>query len=486
MQKDQKYFWENAAMFEIDRNHHQPYYQQIMQDIIRGIEEGTLAPDDSLPAERKLATLYGVNRSTVGRALEELVSLGWIERIPGSKTIIANSRLANRHTPHFQWSQLLFTQLTREDPFVQELKLLQPHADSIDLYSGDLPLDFIQDFQIPSYSWENVLSKQQQLALSGYQPLKESIRQQLKRQFNLTIAQDELLVTSGSTQGISIIFDTLLHHGDCIATEDPSFLFALPWLASNQIQLIGIPMDHEGIEPNALEDFLKQGKVKLLYLNPDFQNPTTCQMSLARRQEIIALCQKYQVLIIEDDVFGELNFKQPLPRLKQLAPDQVIYLGSLSKIFSSTIKIGWLCAPKPLLQSFLQTKRDSERTTDIFPQLMATAALSADDYTTKQQALLKKLQQRQTETLDILQSFQHAWAVNAVAGGFYLYLTWKGQSLKRNDWQLFLKNKLLIAPSFLYSKNKQAFRLNYAHLARRHQKAFSEKFTQITNELSKF
>lgn len=472
-------------MFEIDRQHNQPYYQQIMQDIINGIEEGTLAPDDCLPAERKLATLYGVNRSTVGRALEELVSLGWIERIPGSKTIIANSRLANRHTPHFQWSNLLLNQLNHEDPYVRELKTLQSHPDSIDLFSGDLPLDFIQDFQIPSYSWESVLAKQQHLASDGYNALKTTILQQLKRQFRLAIKNEELLVTSGSTQGISLILDTLLHHGDMVATEDPSFLFSLPWLASNQIRLLGVEMDHEGIRPEALVDCFKQNKVKLLYLNPDFQNPSTCQMSLKRRQEIIAICQEYHVLIIEDDVFGELNFHSPLPRLKELAPEQVVYLGSLSKIFSSTIKIGWLCAPRPLLQSILQTKKDSERHTDIFAQLMATAALSADDYNTKQQVLLHKLQQRQAETLQLLQTWQDDWAVHAVNGGFYLYLTWQHQPLKRNDWQLFLKHKLLVAPSFLYSKNKQAFRLNYAHLSPTDNLAFKEKFASITNELKK-
>lgn len=470
-------------MYQLNSESNLPYYQQIIHELIEAIQSGELLPEERLPSERKLAQFYDVNRSTVGRALDELVSLGWLERKQGSGTYISSTRIANRKSPQLPWKHLLARPIYSEDPYLIEMKAKRKTKDCIDLFSGNLPLFLIQNFNIPSLSWEQVLKMQANLPDSGEVHLRHTLANHLKSQYQLSLSTEELLITSGSTQGMSLIFDTLLKPGDIVATENPSFLFSLPWIASNQIELLGIDMDNEGIIAEKLEQQILQRRIKLVYLNPDFQNPTGKLMSLERRQQILSICKKYQIPIVEDDAYGELNFNRPLPRLKSLSSEQVIYLGSLSKIFSPHIKIGWIAAPKSLLNSIIATKIHSERTTDLFSQIIAKNALSASDYRIKQAFLLNVLVKRQAEILQVFSEFNDDWQVQQTSGGLYLYCTWKHQKLHRKDWQIFLKQNLLVAPSFLYCNQCQSMRINYTHLATYPLEEFKRRLAYCTTTL---
>ena len=130
-------------MWSIDRNEKMPLYQQISAQIIQLIQQGQLVPGDKLPPERKLADNYQVNRSTVVRALDELVSLGWITRRQGSGTQVAEGRWGSRQLLMNQWRSLLSSPFLKEDPYVTELKTHQTTADTLDLYTGDLPAELI-------------------------------------------------------------------------------------------------------------------------------------------------------------------------------------------------------------------------------------------------------------------------------------------------------------------------------------------------------
>ena len=130
-------------MYQLNSESDLPYYQQIIHELIEAIQSGELLPEERLPAERKLAQLYGVNRSTVGRALDELVSLGWLERQQGSGTYISATRIANRKSPQLPWKNLLARPIFVEDPYLTELKTKRNEKDCIDLSSGDLPLSLI-------------------------------------------------------------------------------------------------------------------------------------------------------------------------------------------------------------------------------------------------------------------------------------------------------------------------------------------------------
>lgn len=474
-------------MWQLNRKSAQPLFQQIVTQIINYIQDGTLEPGSKLPPERKLATYYQVNRSTVNHALDELVSLGWIIRQQGSGTKVASNQLGIQQNSTDRWRRLLPKPFFKPDPYLEqitELRMNPMHNQTLlDLQTGDLPLELILDFQFPAISWEQVIKEEQKISATGYAPLQKIILEQLATNFNISATKQTLLLTSGSTQGISLLLQTLLQPGDWIATEEPSFLFTLPIFQSQGIALKGIPCDDEGIIVSELEQAILRKNIKLLYLNPTFQNPTGRSMSLARRYAILALCKKYYVPIIEDDVFAELNFDSAIPKLKTLDTEQVIYLGSLSKIFSSSIKIGWLLAPNDLGKRLTLTKRRNHVETNIFPQLLATAALCSQDYHQQQQILLKQLQKKSTLFQKALAPLTDYWSYEDVSGGLYYWLTWQGENLQRKDWQHFLSEQLLVAPSFLFSSKQNACRINYTHLTKDNYLVFQKKLTTITQKL---
>lgn len=474
-------------MEPLDRRSKLPLFQQLIQKIIDDIQNGTLAPGDRLLPERKMAALYGVNRSTVNHALEELTSLGWLTRRQGSGTHVAQGRLGSRQAPQNQWRQLLAQRRIKEDPYLTQLQALRQQAtdDILDLASGDLPLSLIPDFRFPPYTWEQILKENRQTDATGYYPLKAIIQERLLENFGLKTEGQDLLITSGSTQGINLVLQTLLQPGDTIATEDPSFLFALPLFQTLGLHLEGIPCDAEGLLPQALEKQIITKRIKLLYLNPTFQNPTGRTMSLNRRKSIIQVCEKYMIPIIEDDVFGELDFGPPLPKLKVLAPQQVIYLSSLSKIFSGNIKIGWLQAPKSLVMSIANTKTQLDAETNLFPQLLANAALRSPDYQHNHQQLIQHLQQRSRNFTEAMRNYQEDWHFQSINGGLYYWLIWQHQPLTRKNWQYFFQEKLLVAPSFLFTNDTMAMRVNYTQLTTDNVQDFCQRLDRISTNLKR-
>ena len=472
-------------MWSIDKTINIPYYQQICEQIIQAIQSGELSPGDSLPPERTLATMYEVNRSTIVRALEELVSLGWITRRQGSGTQIAEGRWGSRQLSMHHWRHLLTNTSLKEDPYLTEIKKQQVQTDALDLYAGDLPDILIPDFEFPAITWEKVLKEEKKLTTTGYQPLKVWLLSHLATQLALPIDNQDLLITSGSTQGISLLMQVLLEAGDAIGTEDPSFLFSIPLFSSLGIRLIGLKQDNEGILPHELETAIQNKRIKLLYLNPTHQNPTGQTMSLTRRKQIIAICQKYQLPIIEDDVFSELAFGELLPSLKSLAPEQVIYVGSLSKLFGPSIKIGWLLAPKKLITSLANAKKSMDIETALFPQWLATIALSSPAYQQQQTQLISELKQRSEQFIQAMDSLKTDWTFKPISGGLYYWLTWQHQTLTRKDWQIFLEENLLIAPAFLFSSDTMSVRINYTRIASADLELFKYKMSVITQRLRK-
>ncbi|WP_368250526.1 PLP-dependent aminotransferase family protein [Enterococcus sp. 2201sp1_2201st1_B8_2201SCRN_220225] len=472
-------------MWQIDRSSNEPLFQQIINQIIDLIQDGQLAPGDKLPPERELAKLYGVNRSTVNHALDELVSLGWITRRQGSGTNVAKGRWGSRLAPQYQWQQLLRQAHFTPDPYLTTLNQEKAQPDSLDLYTGELPPSLIPDFSFPAMRWETIRQAESSLSTTGYLPLKEQILQQLTNNYNLDSKGQDLLITSGSSQGISLLLQTLLNPGESIATEEPSFLFALPLFQSAGITLVGVACDEEGILPEALERAIIQKKIRFLYLNPTFQNPTGRLMSSTRRKAVISVCQKHYIPIIEDDVFGELDFSNPLPKLKTLAKDQVIYLGSLSKLFGPSIKIGWLLGPTSLIASLANAKQRMDAETNIFPQLLANSALRSKVYESTHGCLLAELQQRAEHFTQALQPAKKDWQLRQIKGGLYTWLTWKHQPLTRKDWELFFTEKLLVAPAFLFSNDIMSMRINYTRLENHQLPDFCQRFATITEKLKR-
>ncbi|MDT2522829.1 aminotransferase-like domain-containing protein [Enterococcus raffinosus] len=470
-------------MWELSEKTKIPIYQQIMEQIISYIQEGTLQPGDRLPSERKLATYYNVNRSTVVHALDELVSLGWVLRRQGSGTIVNEGNWGRSTMPRVDWRSFFTQESHPREPFLEKLQLLLSDSEALDLYSGELPLNLIPDFRFPSYTWEELLLEERKQSALGYRPLQQIICQKIKIEQKIDVFSDQVLITSGAQQAMFLLLQVMLQSGDSVAIEDPSFLYSLPIFATAGIKLYGVEMDNEGIKIDKLEQLILTKKIKLIILNPTFQNPTGKTMSESRRRQLIELSQKYQLPIVEDEVFSEMNFNLIPPSLKELAPHQVIHLGSLSKIFGSSIKIGWIVADRDLIQRLSEAKQMMDFSISVFPQVIAHTALTDSQFERNQKELVSKLKKRANLFVSLADSISEDWIISKIEGGIYVYFTWRHQKLFRKDWEIFLREKILIAPAFLFSSDTMAMRVNYTRLSEKAQQLFFEKLQKISREL---
>lgn len=462
-----------------------PVYVQIIEMILDKIKQGELLPGQRLPSERKLAASFQVNRSTVVHALDELVALGWIIRKQGSGTIVNEGKWGIATSPQTNWhrylAQNVFAQVSPYENKINSVLKEKPFA--IDLYTGELPLDLIPSFTFPPLTWQHFLAEEQQEDL-GYLNLRQAISEEAKRQYALELPPENLLITSGAQQALFLILQVLLATGESVAIEDPSFLYALPIFQAAGIRLYGVKMDHEGIDLHALEQVIRQHRVKMVMVNPTFQNPTGSTMSLQRRQQLVQLCQNYEVPILEDDVFGQLSFSKrtSLPPLKKLDPENVLYIGSLSKVLGSTTKIGWLSAPSSINQQLAEARKMMDFSLSIFPQVLATLALKDPEFSQKISTLTKTLKERGRLAFDLFDDLPE-WQVAKPQGGFYLWATWKAGKLKQKEFDCFLEEGLLIAPSFFFCEEKQSIRLNFSRVEENNYKDIKERLMRVTKKI---
>lgn len=184
---------------------------------------------------------------------------------------------------------------------------------------------------------------------------------------SMALAEPELLVTAGASQAIDLAARALLTGSDLVAVEAPTYMEALEMFRNYTPQIIGYPVDEQGLQVERLAADLAARRAagrptpKLLYTIPTFQNPTGATLSLGRRKALLELAEAYDFLILEDDAYGELAFGEPLPSLKALdRRGRVIYLGSLSKVIAPGLRVGWAAGPAPLLQAMALYKKDLE------------------------------------------------------------------------------------------------------------------------------
>ncbi|MHC1786202.1 MAG: PLP-dependent aminotransferase family protein [Christensenellales bacterium] len=186
----------------------------------------------------------------------------------------------------------------------------------------------------------------------GYPPLREALPQYIEDEFAVSSAADQLLVTTGSMQGLDLLCKTLIDPGDVILCESPAFLGALQCMHSYEARLVPISSDKEGLDVLQLEAMMREHHPKLLYVIPTFQNPSGVTLSLARRQTVAQLAARYGVVVAEDDPYHALRYRgQTLPAIKSFDVEGwVVLLGSFSKVIAPGLRVGFMAGDRSLLR----------------------------------------------------------------------------------------------------------------------------------------
>ena len=216
-------------------------------------------------------------------------------------------------------------------------------------------------------------------ATEGYQPFREQIVGLMAAKGVQSLTPDQLIVTTGSQQGLDLLGKTLVSPGDKVIVEGPTFLATIQCFRLYGAEVISAPTDENGVIPEALEQLIAEHQPKLVYLIPTFGNPSGAMLSLERRKAVLEMAVKHNTLIVEDDPYGDLYFGDaPPPSLLNLSAsvpgsrELLVHCGSLSKVLSPGLRVGWMVAPADLLAKATMCKQFSDAHTSTFAQ--ATAA----------------------------------------------------------------------------------------------------------------
>jgi len=251
------------------------------------------------------------------------------------------------------------------------------------------------------------------------------------------LAADGLIVTTGSQQALDLVAKTLINPNDVVLVEAPTFLATIQCFRLYGPQVIGVPIDADGVQVDQLEDMMVKHKPKLVYVIPTFGNPSGAMMSLDRRLKVLELAVKYQTVVVEDDPYGDLYFGEPPPpsllALTEQVPgsrDCLVHCGSLSKVLSPGLRLGWMIAPPELLAKATMCKQFSDAHTSTFAQATAAQYLKAGRmpatlanvrrvYAERAKAMGEALKQELGEALPFSkpQGGLFFWAQLTVAGG---------------------------------------------------------------------
>ena len=381
-----------------------PLYVQIREQLALLIRRGDLPVGMRLPPERQLAEQLGVNRTTIVHAYGDLAAAGLVHAHVGRGTVVqgvddrlvlqtiaapadrANSGLLAPFpwASYFQESgagvqaemglggafqpQVHRPEISQGDTLLADVVALSARSDVISLAAGtpDPALYPVEEFC-------RLLAAQlradggrllQHCPIEGLDSLRASLALWLSRRWQgvqaahgiagrqrVDLAPEQVLVLSGSQQGLWLVARTLLAPGEAVLVEMPTYLGALRVFAAAGLRVVGVHCDREGMLPEALHAALERYRPRLIYCLPTFQNPSGSTMSLGRRQSLLELARRYQTPILEDDPYGELFYgDEPPPPLASLDQNgSVLYLGTCSKILFPGVRLGWMVAPRAVI-----------------------------------------------------------------------------------------------------------------------------------------
>ncbi len=313
-------------------------------------------------------------------------------------------------------------------------------------------------------------------ATEGVPALRSALAAYMGQQ-GAAVQADDLIVTTGSQQALDLIAKCMISPGDRVIVEAPTFLAAISCFKLYGAEVVGAPIDADGVQPDALEALIAEKKPKLIYLIPTFGNPSGATLSRERRLKILQLAAQHEILVIEDDPYGQLYFDAPPPpsllALSAQVPgsrDWLCYAGSLSKTLAAGLRVGWLVAPAALLAKAVMCKQFSDAHTSNLSQQIAANYLASGRMQAGLQHARRVYAGRSAALCQGLQrELGDAVAFTAPQGGLFVWARLTGAGEKSADAASFARRAIdeLVAfvpgaPFFGRDPDAAAFRLSFA------------------------
>ena len=350
------------------------------------------------------------------------------------------------------------------DPEVISLSAGNPAPDAF-------PVDAIREIS-ERILRENPIGVLQYGVSEGYQPLRDTLKSYLKDKHNIGTEDDELIIVSGAQQVMDIAAKSFLNEGDVLICEAPSFVGALNTFRSYNAELVGVPVDPDGMNMDALEKALDENpNAKMIYTITNFQNPSGVTMSLEKKKRMYELAKAHNCLIIEDNPYGDLRYYgEDVPAIKSFDTDGlVIYSGSFSKVLSPGIRVGYMVANKKAMAKMIICKQGQDVHTSMWSQMLCYEFMTKYDF----EAHLDYLRKLYTVKADLCMKLLDEYVVpngityNKIEGGLFIWCTLPDDC----DMPAFCKKavseyKVAVVPgnAFMISESDKStsFRLNFS------------------------
>jgi len=300
----------------------------------------------------------------------------------------------------------------------------------------------------------------------GYYGLREAIARRYFEKKGLEISPEEILITTGSQQGIDLIAKCLLNEGDSLVIEEPSYLAAIQAFSLYRPRFTPVPLRDEGMDTDGLKRVYAAGSPKMIYTIPNFQNPSGITYSERNRHEIADIVSGKRTLLVEDDPYGELRFAgSPAPSFKKLLPESTILLGTFSKIVSPSLRLGWLAAPEAIMSKLIIAKQAADLHTSYFIQCMVYQYLKDNDID-KHIEKIRECYGRQCRAMinGIEEFFPASVTHTRPEGGMFLWAALPEYMSSRDLIDIAIKDKVIFVPGdtfFVNGRGANTMRLNF-------------------------
>ncbi|HVW43646.1 MAG TPA: PLP-dependent aminotransferase family protein [Amycolatopsis sp.] len=363
-----------SAVIVLDRDSGLPLYRQIEDSFSSAILAGVLKAGTRLPSTRALAESLGVSRNTIMLAFDELFSQGFLDARKGTGTFVAEGVPAPSPAPS------TIERRAKPGPSISErgsrigglgLTRVREYAPARAFRAGVPALDAFALEQ-----WRQEATKTQRWSTvdmlgygdpGGYRPLRQAIAEFLGAKRVVRCSAGQVVIVSGSQQGLDLAARLLMDPGDRVLMEDPARSGAAGALAAAGIDMVSVPLDQDGLDVEA--GVAREPNARAAYVSPSHQYPLGVTMSLDRRRQLVGWARLANTWIIEDDFDSEFQFEgTPLPSIQGMAPERVVYVGSFSRALFPSLRLGYVVVPDSLVETFQRARALMDRQSPMWEQ----------------------------------------------------------------------------------------------------------------------
>jgi DNA-binding transcriptional MocR family regulator len=424
-----------------------PLHDKLARAIQRIIRTGSLPPATRLPAERRLAQALAISRTTVVTAYSALREQGWLETRRGSGAYVSSrSRVVKAARQDAQTKALAASPML--GLFTCEIE------NTVDLALGtpapltELPPEL---FQLPQGEHDAVLRDRMYYPL-GLPALRRAVAGHYARS-GLPTQPEQILVTNGAQQAVSLAALLYVERGDTVLIEDPAYFGALDAFRTAGARLCSLPVGASGVSPAVLRDRMPATAARLVYLTPTFQNPTGAVMPVAARRAIAKMAADFGVPVIDDNSLADLILEgqAPPPVACYGGTGAILTIGCISKLIWPGLRVGWIHAPKNVIERLARLKAALDLGSPLWTQAIAVRLIAA--IPEARRLLRKQLLPRRNLLADLLQKRLSDWEFRLPTGGFFLWARLPPGDARELS-QLAVRHGVLILPGSMMSASR--------------------------------